>query len=392
MQPLRFRRALAAVALASAASLSLLAPIAARADGDPPSAANAAQQQLAQAEAQAAAARDQATLDQQQLTADQTQLQVLQQRIAALQAQITEDQALAKQLRSQITADRAELASFIRADYENGTSGAFITYVFSASDIAQVMQRANQVEHIAGAEDRLIKKIKGEEAQTAKSLNDAENSRQIAGAAQSQIQTEDAIIANDEMQQQLTAATADQTIAGVATTLGVPADPSWIAQARANDTIFQPIPGPLFTVDSDLTQPSGEDAATINAFLAGTALAGLGSSYVNAEQHYHVSARYLVAHSILESGWGTSAIAHDKHNLFGYGADDANPYGDAVNFSSFDACIQFVAQTVSQNYLSPGGSYYHGSTLRGMNVDYASDPFWSFKIASIAGTIPSPGG
>ena len=38
----------------------------------------------------------------------------------------------------------------------------------------------------------------------------------------------------------------------------------------------------------------------------------------------------------------------------------------------------------------PGGAYYHGPTLRGMNVDYASDPFWASKIAAIARTVPLP--
>jgi beta-N-acetylglucosaminidase len=152
--------------------------------------------------------------------------------------------------------------------------------------------------------------------------------------------------------------------------------------------VFTPVSGPAFTIDTDLTKPSGETAAKLDSFLSGSALAGLGASFMNAEATYHVSARYFVAHAILESAWGTSAIAHDKHNLFGYGADDANPYGDAVSFPSFDACIQFVAQKVAHDYLSPTGAFYHGPTLRGMNVDYASDPLWASKIARIANTVP----
>ena len=150
----------------------------------------------------------------------------------------------------------------------------------------------------------------------------------------------------------------------------------------------QAVPGPLFTVDTNLTLPSGETAASLDQFLSGSALAGLGASFMKAESTYHVSARYFVAHAILESGWGTSAIAQFKHNLFGFGADDANPSGDAMTFTSFDACIQYVAQFIATNYLTVGGQFYHGPTLRGMNVDYASDPNWAEKIASIADTIP----
>ena len=112
---------------------------------------------------------------------------------------------------------------------------------------------------------------------------------------------------------------------------------------------------------------------------------------MQAEKTYGVSARYLVAHSIEESGWGTSPIAQSDNNLFGYGADDSDPAGDASRFSSFAACILYVAQQVQQKYLTPGGEYYHGPTLRGMNVDYASDPLWASKIAAIARTIPLPG-
>src|SRR5438132_982937 len=162
----------------------------------------------------------------------------------------------------------------------------------------------------------------------------------------------------------------------------------WLLDAQRKKRVFRPIPGSTFTVDTDLTQPSGETAANIDGFLQSTAMAGLGASFMKAEQTYHVSARYFVAHAILESAWGTSAIAQDKHNLFGFNADDRNPYQDASTFPSFDACIQYVARFIATNYLSPSGRYYHGPTLRGMNVDYASDPNWADKIAAIAVTIP----
>ena len=107
-----------------------------------------------------------------------------------------------------------------------------------------------------------------------------------------------------------------------------------------------------------------------------------------AEHIHHVSARYLVAHAIEESAWGTSQIAQVKHNLFGFGADDAHPFQDAVSYPSFAACIDTVSAYIGANYLSPSGRYYHGPTLRGMNVNYASDPSWAANIAAIAATIP----
>jgi beta-N-acetylglucosaminidase len=161
-----------------------------------------------------------------------------------------------------------------------------------------------------------------------------------------------------------------------------------LAAQRQHDTVFPPVAGVVFTVDTDLTQPSGETADRLNGFLQGTALQGLGQAFMDAERNYHVSARYLLAHAIEESAWGTSQIAQDKHNLYGYGADDAHPYEDAYSFPSFAACIDYVARMVAQNYLSPSGQFYHGPTLRGMNVCYASDPSWAENIARIGRSIP----
>jgi len=146
-------------------------------------------------------------------------------------------------------------------------------------------------------------------------------------------------------------------------------------------------PHPL-TLTTDLTQPSGESAAALDAFLQPTALAGLGNAFVSAEATYHVSARYLVAHAIEESRWGTSALAREKHNLFGYGADDHNPYGDANGFPSFEACIDYVAARVAAEYLTPGGIHFNGPTLAGMRRHYATDPRWAVNIVGVARIVP----
>ena len=132
----------------------------------------------------------------------------------------------------------------------------------------------------------------------------------------------------------------------------------------------------------------------INQFLQNTPLAGLGSAYLQAEATFGVSAYWLVGASVLESDWGYSDIAQEKNNLFGYGANDANPYQDALTFTSFSACIDFVAQVVSTNYLAPTGEFFSSPTMQGMNVYYATDPLWASKIAAQArnlqNTSPTP--
>jgi len=368
--------------------------------GDPDSEVDAARKKLAEAQQQAAAARDIAAADQRELLSAQTRLAALQDRVVALDAEVARDQAQVGRLQLQIARDKAQLAGFIRGSYESGGATALVAYVFSAASISIAMQRSAEVSSITGAGERLLDRITAEEQQAQQALAGATTAKAAADAARAQMATQAAIIADATAQAQIDAANAAGTAAQIQQQLKVAvkaaaaydAAAQQLATARAEGTIFAAVGGPLFTVDSDLTKPSGETAATLNAFLNGTALAGLGDAFMAAESKYHVSARYLVAHAIEESSWGTSDIARDKHNLFGYGAHDSNPYGDANSFPTFTGCIDFVAQRISQDYLSPKGRYYHGPTLHGMNVNYASDPYWSQKIARIARSIPMPDG
>ena len=367
----------------------------------------AAQQALAQAQLQAQQARNQvveaaAQLDiaRAQLAEAQAQLTALQGKITSLDAEVTSDQAEVSLLDGEIQSDKQQLAAFLRASYESGGSETTIEYVVDAQSISDLVARVNEVSHVANAGNVLVDQINAEEQQEQRVLAATVAARSEVQAAEQQEATQEVIIANDEAsdaellaEDQVAAAEAN----GEATNAQDQYDSEYAAAAaaaavaRAQGTTFQPIAGPLFTEDTDLTLPSGENAATIDSFLTGTALSGLGATYMQAEKTYGVSARYLVAHSIEESGWGTSFIAQSDNNLFGYGADDSDPAGDASRFPSFAACILYVAQQVQQQYLTAGGEYYHGPTLRGMNVDYASDPLWASKIAAIARTIPLPG-
>ncbi len=400
--------------VALAAALCLAGPTARADDGsDGSDSLSAAQQALAQAEIQATQARNQVAEASSELAAAraalaqaQAQLAAIDTRITALNTEVSTDQAEVAQLTAQIQQDKQELAAFLRASYESGGSETTIEYLMDSRSIGDLVERVSEVQHVAAAGNVLVDQIDAEQEQEQQALDAAVQARTEAQAAEQQAATQEVIVEDDEASdtEELSLDRAAESQADGAVTSAqdqydlISEDGTSYADAeaaleaaRADDTIFAPVAGPAFTEDTDLTLPSGENAQTIDDFLAGTALAGLGSTYMEAEHDYGVSARYLVAHSIEESGWGTSAIAQDDNNLFGWNADDADPAGDASRFPSFAACILFVAQAVRVEYLTPEGEYYHGPTLRGMNVDYASDPFWASKIAAIAQSIPRPG-
>lgn len=113
--------------------------------------------------------------------------------------------------------------------------------------------------------------------------------------------------------------------------------------------------------------------------------------FYNMEKKYSINGIFLASIAIHESGWGTSQIANDKHNLFGYGSYDETPYDSSYEFESYAECIETVAKSLVKYYINPSGTkiydgeiasawYYNGPTLSGVNTRYASDEDWHNKV------------
>ncbi len=133
----------------------------------------------------------------------------------------------------------------------------------------------------------------------------------------------------------------------------------------------------------DLRKSSELTVGQADQLLEGTGLEGLGKAFVEAEKKYQVNAYYLIAHAAWESGWGNSRISREKNNIFGYMAYDNSPYNSAKGFKTKAESIDVVAQFISKQYLNEQGMYFHGPTLQGMNVRYASDQNWNRGIAKV---------
>lgn len=140
---------------------------------------------------------------------------------------------------------------------------------------------------------------------------------------------------------------------------------------------------PTQILSGDLRTPSGATAGDIDLKLKGTAMDGLGRSFVEAEQKYGVNALFLTSLAIHESAYGTSKIAKDKNNLFGFAAYDGSPYSSARTFTTKEQGIDHVASYLSENYLTEGAKYYGGATVDGVGKRYATDPNWANAIRQI---------
>ncbi len=106
------------------------------------------------------------------------------------------------------------------------------------------------------------------------------------------------------------------------------------------------------------------------------------------EEQYNINGLFVAAVGIHESNWGTSKIANQKHNLFGYGAYDSNPYNGAYQFSNYSESIDLISRVFVKYYINPkgtsiyggetaSGKYYNGATLSGINKRYATDKNWA---------------
>lgn len=111
------------------------------------------------------------------------------------------------------------------------------------------------------------------------------------------------------------------------------------------------------------------------------------------EKQYNINGIFVAAVGIHESAWGTSKIATQKNNLFGYGAYDSNPYNGAYEFTNYSESIDLISRVFVKYYINQKGTaiyggetavgiYYNGSTLTGINTKYASDKNWANAVYS----------
>lgn len=108
-----------------------------------------------------------------------------------------------------------------------------------------------------------------------------------------------------------------------------------------------------------------------------------GAYFIKAQNEYGVNALMSIGIAMNESAKGTSSIAKTKNNIFGANATDAFPSG-ADSFINVEDCIMRVDNYFFSNgYFNPKSWKYNNSTVgnksAGINVKYASDPFWSEK-------------
>ena len=300
--------------------------------------------------------------------------------------------------------ERHQLTALVAEEYTGAPNG--LLSVLASPDFNSALNTQIAMDQLTQSQRQLLIRLAANVHQEQAAEVQLAQEQQQEEATESRLKAEELVA-----EFQVTAATEQPIVQGGPITPSAPAPTPTAATtptpSAPSTTPGTPAPpaqtGGPFTVNTNLTLASGVSLQQIQAFLQRTPLEADAGYFAQAEQQNGVSAIYLVADAVLETGWGTSALYTEKHNLFGFEAYDANPYVDGENFSSDQDCISYVSWFVSVYYLTPPGSqvanyggqagtvptgqYYHGPTPAGMNVDYASDQNWASKIAQIGALL-----
>ena len=116
-------------------------------------------------------------------------------------------------------------------------------------------------------------------------------------------------------------------------------------------------------------------------------LYGQGTFFYYSQEKYGVNAVLSLSLSRNETGNGKSNLAINKNNGFGLNAVDSNPTQAANWYPTFASSILgYSSKWITYGYAHPRDWRYFGPQFGdkwiGMNVKYASDTYWSEKMAA----------
>lgn len=116
-------------------------------------------------------------------------------------------------------------------------------------------------------------------------------------------------------------------------------------------------------------------------------LYGMGTFFYNAQEKYGVNAILSLSLSRNETGNGRSNLAINKNNGFGLNAVDSSPTESSNWYATFSSSILgYADRWITRGYAHPSDWRYFGPQFGdkgiGMNVKYASDTYWSEKMAA----------
>lgn len=128
------------------------------------------------------------------------------------------------------------------------------------------------------------------------------------------------------------------------------------------------------------------DNDSVHDILNQSQYVGYEKAFFENQNLFGANAMMMLSLSMNETSSGKSSLAYTRNNLFGHAAYDSDVEKNASRYTSIANSITSHAKNyISKSYCNPEKFQYHGcffgNKASGMNVSYASDPYWGEKAA-----------
>ena len=129
--------------------------------------------------------------------------------------------------------------------------------------------------------------------------------------------------------------------------------------------------------DMDLTVRTGLTKAEFVKLISELKYDTSGFFKENAETIYDLCEKYSINEIFFcglisaESGWNIASNHRSTHNYISLMSN-----GKLIRYNSVNEGLEIAAQKLHNNYLTPGGSFYHGKTLAGVKTCFCPSSTW----------------
>ncbi len=312
-------------------------------------------------------------------------------RVEELQAQIGENEARVAELEAELPAQQERAEDSLRALYKmQQGSGSLIDLLLSADDFYQLLSTIQYLDVIQSNNNDAIEELQAsmkELDQTRFSLNSqmeeaeqeqqrAEEALAQANAARAELEAEIAAQAAAEEAQRRAAIEAAQRAAEEAAAQAAAAadaegeqDVTFTTESGTQAPVEVPSSPDAGNVDwsSDKAAFVAEWSARIDAYLAGSPLAGQGTTFAEAAWEYGVDPRFSPAISMIESTQGRYCFL--PHNAWGWGSSSWSSWEEAIWDHVAGLAAGYGGQLTyagAQKYCPPNADYWYAGVLANM--------------------------
>ena len=127
----------------------------------------------------------------------------------------------------------------------------------------------------------------------------------------------------------------------------------------------------------DLTKRTGLSREDFIKLISGVKADTSGFFEQNAGKIYDLCEKYSINEIFFcglisaESGWNIASNHRRTHNYISLMSN-----GKLISYSSLNEGLEVAAQKLHNNYLTPGGRFYHGKTLAGVKTCFCPSATW----------------